>query len=176
MPEAKIQAIQFRRFIVLIAFMSMIGQVVADERNGSLKAVIDDAYRRYAWESVFSVDSQNFSRLPLTLEKLSILQEFFAPDLAAALKADAQCAKKSREICSLDFDILYDSQDPSATDLVIKSMQSDRVEVCFSDQTKHRTCLEYIGDGRRKKPRIADIIYRDGRSLRMLLGLKRERY
>jgi hypothetical protein len=161
-----------RRWILLAVLFLAAGHAIAEGRNSSLKAIVEDAYKRYAWVSVFSMEKQGANGLPLKQETLSKLQEFFSHDLAAALRADSECSRKTGEICALDFDILFDSQDPEATDLVVTPVQKGRAEVCFNDQAKHRTCLLYVGVVEGGLPRIGDVVYSDGRSLRQLLGLK----
>lgn len=167
------QARRWRRLIFLLTFFPQFaaGQAISEDRNSSLQALVNDVYKRYSWVSVFSAEKQGDNSLPLKQEAFEKLVEFFSHDLAAALRVDAECSKKTGDICALDFDILFDSQDPGATDLVVAQVQKERVQVCFNDQAKRWTCVSYVGVVESGLPRIHDIIYGDGRSLRQLLRL-----
>ncbi|MBK6851664.1 MAG: hypothetical protein IPG93_08630 [Burkholderiales bacterium] len=161
------------RTFAALTFMLVARQTFAEDRNSSLAALVKDVYQRYAWVSLSALPGkQGASRLPLKQETLGRLQEFFSHSLAAALRADSECSRKTGDICALDFDILFDSQDPVATDLAIETGRKGSVQVCFNDQANRRTCLSYIGAIENGRPRIDDVIYSDGRSLRQLLGIR----
>lgn len=140
--------------------------------DDTLTSLVSKIYERYAWVAVFSADAEN-TRRPLQQEALSTLREFFATDLADAVEQDWQCVHRTHEICRLDFDILFDSQDPAATDLTIKAKRQGLVEVCFKGFSRETKCLLYIGRQMQGKMRIEDIKYDSERSLRTLLGLSR---
>jgi len=101
------------------------------------------------------------------------LNDFFVQDLASAIKADSDCANTSGEICAIDFDILFDSQDSEASDLVFNKQSRDRVEVCFKNGSAGKACVIHVGCVENSAHKIFDLIYQDGRSLRQLLGLQK---
>lgn len=109
---------------------------------------------------------------PIQEEPVDKLKKFFVDDLAAAIAKDFDCSRKTREICQIDFDLLFDSQDPEVHDLSIKSGSQKSANVCFTDQIKEQRCFEFIGNTERTKLRIYDIKYDHfGRSLRSILKL-----
>lgn len=143
----------------------------ADGRHATLASVVDDVYRRYAWVAVFSPKPASQWKL-LQDESLATLQEIFTSELADAIYQDGVCVERTQEIFSLDFNILFDSQDPQATDLVIEAEQSGQVKVCFRAQEYQLVCVSYIGETVKGKAKISDIFYSGGRSLRQLLEMK----
>ncbi|MBC3875423.1 DUF3828 domain-containing protein [Undibacterium flavidum] len=171
----------FRFFLMLIA-LTLPALINASERSSAhdtnvpaLKKMVEASYKEYAWIVVFGVDSTSKSLISLNQESLVKLRRIFTDELALAIFNDAQCARKTKEVCALDFDILFDSQDPDARDLTIRSKTKQLVEVCFIEQTTKRRCLEFVGvSGNGKKgEQIYDIKYdQTGRTLRKILKLK----
>jgi hypothetical protein len=156
-----------------LAAMSVCIPVLAgrDADKSSLEKLVAELYASYSWVAVLSVPAP-MGAAPLAQASHKELHSIFVPDLAQAIWRDSQCALKRREICSLDFDILFDSQDPSATDLTVQSrVQGQEVVVCFSPVAGTRKCLSVIGELVDGAPRVADIRYPAHRSLRELLGL-----
>ena len=85
---------------------------IAGEHSKSLIETVKLLYKRYSYEHK-PADTQ------LKDERLDVLEDFFVRDLAAAIKADSDCADTTGEICKIDFDILFDSQDSEASNVVI---------------------------------------------------------
>lgn len=141
-------------------------------KHSSLENLVTYVYKEYAWTIIFAPPKDSSSVLLLHQERLNKLREFFVDDLALAIFNDTQCVNKTREICLLDFDILFDSQDPDARDLLIRSKAPQIVEVCFSDQTGQKKCVELLGTLGKSGVRIRDIRYDYGRSIRTVLKLK----
>lgn len=150
--------------------------VVASPREQvtGVSNLVSGVYDRYAWVAVFS-KTPSSNAVPLALASRAELEKVFAPDLAKAIWSDAQCADKAKEVCALDFDILFDSQDPSARDLTVQAdPQSSLVSVCFEISGGSRKCLSFVGVYVKGAPRVADIIYSDKRTLRQILGLAKK--
>lgn len=136
-----------------------------------LSKLVSGMYARYAWVAVYSTASPP-NAVPLALANRAELQATFVPDLAKAIWEDAQCAAKRGEICTLDFDILFDSQDPSASELTVQDdAQGAGVRACFKVADGARKCLSFVGASVHGAARVADIVYPGQRSLRHLLGL-----
>ncbi len=143
------------------------------EDDASLEKLVASIYKEYAWTVLFGVETKLSSAIPLSQEPTAKLKTIFTDDLATAISMDERCAKKTRGICLLDFDILFASQDPAARDLSIKSIKEHAVEVCFIDQSDSRRCVEFVGVREAKGVRIRDIKYKNfGSSLRAILKLK----
>jgi len=162
-----------RRGLALLAVTALIfsGTTGASDARSEITALLSGLYQRYAWVAMFSV-SPPAGKVPLARASKNELFEIFAPDLALAIWNDSQCAEKRGEICVLDFDVLFDSQDPSARDLVIEpGKQAAEAQVCFKDATDARRCLTFNGVTINGKIRIADIRYPGGQSLRQMLRL-----
>ncbi|TBR36729.1 MULTISPECIES: hypothetical protein [Dyella] len=158
--------------ILLIFHVTAIAQGAAKEV--ALGALAEAAYKQYAWVAVFGT-TQPAGSVPLALESQVKLKEIFASDLARALKEDSQCAERSQEVCKIDFDILYDSQDPFAADLAFKlAPDGGSVEACFKDASGNQQCLTLVGGCDQGRERIADIIYPGHASLRQTLGLSQK--
>jgi len=162
-----------RRGLTLLAATTLIlfGAAGVVETRSDIATLLSGLYQRYAWVAVFSVNSPA-GKVPLARATREELSGIFVSDLALAIWNDAQCAEKRGEICVLDFDVLFDSQDPSARDLAIEpSKQSAEARVCFKDVTDMQRCLTFIGAATDGIIKIADIRYTGGRSLRQMLRL-----
>jgi len=141
--------------------------------TAELSNLVSGLYTRYAWVAMFSTTPPP-NAVPLALANRAELQATFVPDLANAIWDDAQCAGKRGEICTLDFDILFDSQDPSASELTVHAdAQGSEALVCFKVAGGTRKCLTFVGADIHGTAKVADIIYPGQRSLRQLLGFKR---
>lgn len=170
-----------RAVLVLITFAFCIVNVASaffpdpGVNASSLQSLVAASYKEYAWTVVFGVDNTSRSFTSLSQESLVKLKRIFTDELALAVFNDAQCTRKTKEICALDFDILFDSQDPDVRDLTIQSKTAQSVEVCFIEQNASRRCLELVGASANGKSgvRIYDIKYdKAGRTLRTTLKLK----
>jgi hypothetical protein len=142
-------------------------------------AVVARLYKDFAWQAFVSIDSNKEANAvfgkDLADQPRSVLEQYFDQTLSSLIARDADCAAKTREICKLDFDPIFASQDPSAADLVITSLKRDKVRVEYthpSSQEKIR--LDYQVAKIAGQWRITDITYPSlgGPSLRSLLGGK----
>lgn len=141
-------------------------------QNSRFQNLVTSTYKEYAWMTIFAPIQDESTLRPLSQERLSKLKQIFADDLAVAIFNDARRASKTGEVGVLDFDILFDSQDPDARNLLIRTKTPQIVEVCFVDQTERQRCLEFLGTGDKNDTRIRDIRYdQTGRSIRAILKL-----
>ncbi len=136
-----------------------------------LATLVSRVYQSYAWVAVFSISPPR-NALPLAQASREELRGIFSPELAQAIWADAQCAQKRGEICLLDFEILFDSQDPSAVELTVRpGSHAGEVIACFKDIEGTQKCLTFLGKAVGRSTRVTDIIYPGHQSLRQVLGL-----
>jgi hypothetical protein len=120
--------------------------------------VVARLYKDYAWQA-FSTQSDLFGE-GLGGESKATLQKYLTPDLAKLLVEDTACEIRTRELCNLDFDLLFDSQDPRITDLEVARLSPGNVRVQFKDPVTDKTTrIEYKLVMVSGKWRITDIIY-----------------
>lgn len=135
----------------------------------SAKEPVVKLYRDYAW--VVLIDDPGLQGLSTRSQKE--LSKYFTPSLASLLEKDRKCVEETREICSLDFDPIYDSQDPDgAHQLRVEPMNVDHVvRVTFSPRgsSPEITELKFKMVDTSSGWRIDDIVYRGHESLRALL-------
>ncbi len=145
------------------------GQVCSAAPNGVL-APVATMYRTFAWEAL-SNDVDLFGN-GLTSQPASTLSKYFEPGLAKMIADDAACQRRKQAFCKLDFDILFDSQDPRIVDLSIAERSPSTVEVRFKDPlTAKETLITYTVGRLGSGWRITDVVYvKEGQySLRALL-------
>jgi hypothetical protein len=126
--------------------------------------VVTQLYRDYSWE----VDSRSRAKDAISLidQPASELARYFDSELVSLLIADRECVRRSGEICRLDWDPIWDSQDPAAEDLTIRSIQTNVVVVRFRHPfTGEERKLDYHLVKTMAGWRISDIRYQNGTSL-----------
>lgn len=136
-------------------------------------AIVGSLYKTFAWQ-VLSNSNRIFGK-PLAQQERSVLRRYFDQELTSLLVEDRHCAAISGGICNLDFDPIFASQDPAATDLSIRSMSNDIVTVEFTYPSNgEKVRLEYRLAKNPGGWRIHDIRYPDmsGASLKQLLARK----
>lgn len=101
----------------------------------------------------------------------SALRRYFAEPLASLLAKDRDCVARTGEICELDFDPIWASQDPGGTDLtVVRSPASDVIRVRFRFPGNGAGVeLDYQMIQTAEVWRVADIHYPSGPSLASIL-------
>jgi hypothetical protein len=125
-------------------------------------------YQDYAWEAV--IDEPQDTGQALFSQSADVLGRYFAPDLVALILRDRACEERSHEICRLDFDPIWASQDPGATEMAIRqSGDPARVTVDFTyPGNGEHIHIVYVLVRMRDGWRIADI-QDPGTSLRKIL-------
>jgi hypothetical protein len=123
-------------------------------------AVVAKLYKDFAWQAMagqpdlFGADISHLDK--------RALEKYFAPRLADLLVKDAACAIKYQGICNLDFDLLFDSQDPRVTDLEITAVAPGKVLVVFTDPVEQKkTQIDFKVERIGGIPKITDIIYHE---------------
>ena len=148
--------------VACAAILSFASAARADNPIG----VATSLYRDFAWEVVFAVPTQpSFIDQPR-----AVLDRYLTPELAAAIHADRACAARTHAICRLDFDPLWDSQDPSASGLrLTPGPELSRVDVSFNVPDGRRTVIQLHLRQTRAGWRIDDFVGHEGRSLKAVL-------
>ncbi len=132
-------------------------------------AVVVRLYRDFAWTQVMVPrrDQPEFIDQPK-----AVLERYLDESLAALIVADRECVRRTREICRLDFDPLFEAQDIGATDLEVGAPDaSGAVKVTFSfPGNRTRKAVVHAVAKTARGWRITDIRYTSGHSLRRLLA------
>lgn len=140
----------------LVIFMST--SIAAPTASNEQVAVVGSLYKAFAWQALSS-DDGIFGK-SLAQQDNAALRRYFDRELAALLVADQRCVMQSGEVCNLDFDPIFASQDPGAIDLSIRSTAPGIVSVEFTyPGNREKIRLEYRlvkDDG---QWRISDISY-----------------
>lgn len=148
--------------------------------NGTPASVVARLYRDFAWQALLMTGDQpsDVRRVfgdPIANADRITLARYFSPALVQVLRKDALCRTKTREICRLDFDPIFASQDSAATDLRIAEKSPGVVGVSFRYQGQSQPVeLDFSVKRFADNYRITDIIYLNGhkRSLGYILGQK----
>jgi hypothetical protein len=120
--------------------------------------VVAKLYQDYAWQAI-ATQSRLFGEGVAGAGRTR-LERYFAPKLTQLLIADWACQEATHEMCNLDFDILFDSQDPRVADLDVALLAPGRVQVQFNDPvTDKKTLIEFKLAMVERRWRIDDIVY-----------------
>jgi len=115
---------------ISLAFFSIGVSHTAPARSSQQVAVVGKLYQAYAWELFANSDSP-FGK-SLVDEGHATLRRYFDPVLASLIVRDRRCAERSGELCNLDFDPIFASQDPGAMDMSIRPATDSIVTVEFT--------------------------------------------
>jgi len=113
--------------------------------------------------------------VPLDKQSYEVLTKYFDEALSSLFVKNQQCMRKTGEVCSLDFDPIFASQDSAATDLTIKQTNGNTVQVQFIYPSNgQKINLEYKTVKTANGWRISDIVYEGSPkfSLKQLLSGK----
>jgi hypothetical protein len=135
--------------------------------------VVAKLYKDFAWQAVASQADLFGDDLPH--QGKATLEKYFAPALADLLVKDAACQTRYQGICNLDFDLLFDSQDPRVTDLDVTTAAPGRVSVVYTDPVdQKKTHIDFDVARIGGAWKITDVIYRrpDKASLKQVLSRK----
>lgn len=170
------------RFVLIVSLAlasSWPGAALGDERQTGT-SLVARLYKDFAWQAIVSIPDQSketkdaFGK-EFARQNEGILQKYLDPTLSSLVVRDAKCTAKTREICNLDFDPIFASQDPSAVDLVVKSLAPGKVSVEYKyPSSGEKIKLEFRVAIIAGKWKITDIIYKNmgNTSLRKMLMRK----
>ena len=158
--------IDFRKFLFLHVFLvpAFFAQPAYSQIDDST-AVVYRLYKEFAWEALFAStdDAGKILGRPLLTQSREVLGKYFDDELVRLFLKESACvAKNPGELCKLEFNPIFASQDPAASELSITSANPRRVDVQFeypSDHSKIR--LSYVMGLTPKGWRIVDIKYSD---------------
>lgn len=162
-----------------ISMLAIPGAVIAGHKETEV-SVVARLYKDFAWQAIANTDKKTRMAFgdEFSQQSVAILDEYLDPTLAALLVRDAHCAARTHEICNLDFDPLFASQDANASDLAIDLLAPGRVAAAFKYPSNGEAIqLEFKVSNIGGKWRITDIIYQnmEGASLREILTRKMRR-
>jgi len=146
------------------------GTALAATTNGEA-AVVAKLYKDFAWQALAS--QHDLFGDDVAHQGKATLEHYFSPALADLLVKDAACQIRSQGICNLDFDLLFDSQDPRVTDLEVTTTSPGRVAVVYKDPVDGKaTRIEFDMARVAGQWKIADVVYsrRDKVSLKRVLS------
>ncbi len=134
--------------------------------------LVVDLYKAFSWEALIESPAyagRGFEELPRPT-----LERFLAPQLAASLVADNACKERTREVCKLNFKVLWASQDPDAHTLRVEQGKELNVVLVryVYPSTNKEIQIKYDLVATSRGPRIKDIRYATGPSLAAILGQK----
>lgn len=159
-------------FISAIIFCAASSTAVAAPVSEQVM-LVGSLYKAFAWQALASSDDV-FGK-PLAQQENAVLRHYFDHDLATLIVNDHRCAVKTGELCNLDFDPIFASQDPGASDLSIRSVSNGIVVVEFTyPGNREKVRLEYRLVKIEGRWRISDIHYpgMSNTSLKQLLARK----
>ena len=128
-------------------------------------------YAKYSWEAS---DSKPRDGTPFIDAPRAELLKYLEPRLAEALLKDRRCAKRTRQICRLDFSPMWASQDPGAMELrVQRGDDASRVKVSFKYPSNgDLIVINYDLTQTSQGLRIKDVHYPTGSVLSKILAVK----
>lgn len=161
-------------FVVCITLMifgmqSIYADDTKNEALDSAEGTVKRLYRDYAWEAIGLKGNYLLDQSKQELEK------YFESSLANLIIEDNECRKRTHDICHLDFNIIFASQDPAAVDLKItKANINGEVNVRFEYPSNREVVeIRYIFVKTKSGWRIHDIVYvKERKTLREILNLK----
>ena len=96
-------------------------------------AVVQRLYQDYAWET----ESEIYKRTPFFSDKSSVLRKYLTQSLSRLVIDDQQCTERIGGICNLDFDPMWNSQDPEGAKFRVVGIgpnNSVAVEIAYPGQ------------------------------------------
>lgn len=161
------------RGITAIAALIVAFSVAAESREGNgAVTVVAKLYRDFAWEAV--VEEPDAVEQGLLDQPGHRLAKYFDDSLVSLILKDRACAKKTKEVCRLNFSPIWASQDPGAAQLkVLATKAPNIVSVKFIYPSTGETIhLSYNLANTKHGWRITDVSAYSGMSLRSILSPK----
>lgn len=149
-------------FLVCIALMFLGMQpIYADTKSGATDLAEDTVkqlYRDYAWEAI------GLDGVGLLDQPKQALEKYFESSLANLILKDNECRERTHDICHLDSNIIFASQDPAAVDFkIVSANKSGEVRVSFKyPSTQEVVEIKYLLTRTKFGWRIHDIEYGKG--------------
>lgn len=135
-------------------------------------ALVARLYKDFAWQA-FASQSDLFGD-DLAHQNKATLDRYFAPALTALLLQDSACEARHKGVCNLDFDLLFDSQDPQVTDLDVETVAPGKVSVVFKNPVNdQKTRIDFKLVPVAGNWKITDIVYTEKGQLSLKSMLSR---
>jgi hypothetical protein len=154
------KCIVIRIFLCTMLFLSCIANAIELDAK---KAIVYQLYKDFGWSALFNDSDAAKYYLGKTIEEQSqdVLSKYFSPELVTLFLQEASCnATRKGELCNLEFDPIFASQDPAASELTISSVENDDVTVQFIYPSNGmRVILLYKIAKFKEGWRINDIVY-----------------
>ncbi|MDP1861954.1 MAG: hypothetical protein Q8K82_25060 [Gemmatimonadaceae bacterium] len=164
---------QLQRLLIFSVSFAACGALGAQAADSAQQALVARLYRQFSWEATGGDDgpgARTFIDQPRR-----VLLEYLEPTLVDLVLRDRACARRSREVCRLEFAPLWDSQDPDAVEITFRSVAGsarNAVVVHLRSSSGAATDVTVVTVHRPEGWRISDIEYARGGSLRRILGRK----
>jgi hypothetical protein len=144
-------------FFIIISLITSVDAASFQPNDSIPEGIVLKVYKDYAWEAIMAGPYDGLLEQPK-----SVLEQYFDEKLTSLILKDRACAEK-KGICNLDFDPVWDSQDPSASDLEVKKTDKQNIiSVTFRyPSNDERTELKYRVTKTVKGWRISDISGKD---------------
>lgn len=156
----------FVRLVAVLLVGVVLPSVVAAQ-GAPLDPVVR-LYRDFAWEAMIDTPTDG----PRFLSQSDVVWgRYFSPRLVKLLRNDRRCVSRTREICKLDFNPIWASQDPGAVRLmVVQGDTPTTVNVSFDcPGNGQRISLRFLLVRSGARWLVDDIHYADGQQLRKIL-------
>ena len=154
------KCIIIRLFLCTMLFLSCVANAIELDAK---KAIVYQLYKDFGWSAVFDASGEAKYYLGKTIEEQlqDVLSKYFSPELVTLFLQEANCnAIRKGELCNLEFDPIFASQDPAASELSISSVENDNVTVQFIYPSNGmKVNLLYKLAKFKEGWRISDIIY-----------------
>lgn len=157
-----------RLAVILLTLVVLSAPLRAADRSDAAR-LVENLYRQFAWEAVIARPDP--SQPGLIDQPRAGLEQFFTPELSRLILNDREEAARSGEVGRLDFFPLWNSQDPSASDLGVSAgSKPNTVVVSFQPLgAEGKTVLCFVVEETPAGIRIADIEDPSGSALASLL-------
>jgi len=160
----------------ILVLLSLSCTVHANNNSSSAaSSTVYHLYRDYGWPALFqsSGEAERYLGKPIAEQSKEVLSKYFDPHLTQLFLNEADCNARSKgELCKLDFDPIFASQDDAAMDLVVKDAGSGNVDVQYTyPSSRQKISLHFKLRNLSVGWRIYDIIYssHENSSLRGIL-------
>lgn len=142
----------------LLAFSTVNGKEL-DEK----KSVVYQLYKDFGWSAIFdvSVETELYLGKPIEEQSPDILSKYFSPELVKLFLKEAECKQfRKGELCNLEFDPIFASQDPAAMEIALSSAEGNVIIVQFRYPSNiAKINLKYQLQRIDNQWRISDIVY-----------------
>ena len=156
-------------YLLICGLLVMLPKTAVFAEAQNAKALVTQLYKAYDWETKSDHAS---NRRTLLEESREVLAQYFDNKLTGLILKDRACAKKTKEICLLDFPPIWASQDPSVPKKLSISSTNNPEVVIVEIRYEGNKPLKLIYHVAETKAglRITDIEYSKDSSLLTILS------